>query len=140
MKELYEHLADEFFETQMNLLQVPARRQMAKLNRGEQFVLHYLMTHEQAAHPGELSRSMVVSTARVAALLGAMEEKGLVARRADPLDNRQIIVTLLPAGLRALQAIRTPVRGTVVGLLEKLGPEDAREYLRIQKKIASLVK
>ena len=83
---------------------------------------------------------MVVSTARAAALLGAMEEKGLVSRRADPLDNRQIIVTLLPAGLRAIQAIRTQVRGTVVGLLEKLGPEDAREYLRIQKKIASLVK
>ena len=140
MKELYEHLADEFLATQMELLQVPLRRQMVKLNRGEQFVLHYLFTHKRVAHPGEISRSMAVSTARIAALLGTMEQKGLVTRSVDPTDNRQIIVTLLPSGIQAIESIRNKVRKTLVDILQQLGPEDAQEYLRIQRKILSLKK
>ena len=139
MKEHYEQLADELIRTHMDILRVPARRQMARLNRGEQSVLQYLLVHESPAHPGDLSRGLEVSTARVAALLGVMEEKGLISRTADPEDNRQVIVTLLPAGAKAIRAMRAQVRDTVVRVLEKLGPEDAEEYLRIQKKIASLV-
>ena len=133
----YEQLADELIRTQMDLLRVPARRQMVRLNRGEQFVLQYLFVHESSAHPGELSRSLAVSTARIAALLGAMEEKGLIARSPDPEDSRQVIVTLLPAGAQAIRALRAQARDAVARLLEKLGPEDAAEYLRIQKRIAS---
>lgn len=133
----YEQLADELIRTQMDLLRIPAQRQMTKLNRGEQSVLQYLLVHERPAHPGDLSRSLEVSTARVAALLGVMEAKGLISRSVDPEDNRQIIVTLLPAGTQAIRAVRAQVRDTVVRLLEQLGPEDAAEYLRIQKKIAS---
>ena len=139
MKEHYEQLAEELIRTHMDLIRVPARRQMARLNRGEQSVLQYLLVHESPAHPGDLSRSLEVSTARVAALLGVMEGKGLIARSADPEDSRQVIVTLLPAGIQTIRAIRAQVRDTVVQLLEKLGPEDAEEYLRIQKKIASFV-
>ncbi len=134
----YERLADEMIKTQMDLLRMPALRQMTKLNRGEQSVLQYLLFRDHPAHPGDLSRSLEVSTARVAALLGVMEAKGLIARSVDPEDNRQIIVTLLPAGAKEIRAIRTQVRDTLVRLLEQLGLEDAAEYLRIQKKIASL--
>jgi DNA-binding MarR family transcriptional regulator len=137
MRAHYEQLADELIRTQMDLLRIPARRQMTKLNRGEQSVLQYLLVHESPAHPGDLSRSLEVSTARVAALLGVMEEKGLIARSADPEDSRQVIVTLLPAGVQAIRAIRAQVRDAVVRLLEQLGPEDAAEYLRIQKRIVS---
>ena len=139
MKEHYEQLAEELIRTHMDLIRVPARRQMARLNRGEQSVLQYLLVHESPAHPGDLSRSLEVSTARVAALLGVMEGKGLIARSADPEDNRQVIVTLLPAGIQAIRTIRIQARDAVVRMLEKLGPEDAEEYLRIQKKIVSLM-
>ena len=139
MKEHYEQLAEELIRTHMDLIRVPARRQMARLNRGEQSVLQYLLVHESPAHPGDLSRSLEVSTARVAALLGVMEGKGLIARSADPEDNRQVIVTLLPVGIQAIRTIRTQARDAVVRMLEKLGPEDAEEYLRIQKRIVSLM-
>lgn len=46
---------------------------------------------------------MVVSTARIAALLNRMEEKGLISRLPDPLDNRQIIVSL---SLRARRPLK----------------------------------
>ena len=137
MRAYFEQLADELIRTQVDLLRIPARRQIARLNRGEQSVLQYLLVHESPAHPRDLSRNLEVSTARVAALLGVMEAKGLIARSVDPEDNRQVIVTLLPAGVQAIRVIQAQVRDTVIQLLVKLGPEDAAEYLRIQKRIAS---
>ena len=79
----------------------------------------------------------MVSTARIAALLSRLEEKQYISRAQDPTDNRQVIVTLLPQGLALIQRIQGEVIAAVVRMLERLGPEDAREYIRIQKKILS---
>ena len=115
--------------------QVPAYRQLSKMVRGELFVLNYLATHETAIHPKELSKKMSVSTARITSLLHHMEEKGLIARSSDLSDNRQIFVRLTENGVTAIQKTRGEVISRVSSLLEALGPEDAREYIRIQEKI-----
>lgn len=133
----YEELAIELLRLNIGMLQEPAKQKIAKMTRGEFFVLNYLMTHQNQAHPAEISRSMVVSTARIAALLSRLEEKRYISRTQDPSDNRQVIVTLLPQGLALIQRIREEVIAAVVRMLERLGPEDAREYIRIQKKILS---
>lgn len=133
----YEELAIELLRLNIGMLQEPAKQKIAKMTRGEFFVLNYLMTHQNQAHPAEISRSMVVSTARIAALLSRLEEKQYISRSQDPTDNRQVIVTLLPQGLALIQRIQSEVISAVVRMLERLGPEDAREYIRIQKKILS---
>ena len=133
----YEELATELLRLNIGMLQEPAKQKISKMTRGEVFVLNYLMTHQNQAHPAEISRSMVVSTARIAALLSRLEEKQYISRASDPSDNRQVIVTLLPQGLALIQHIRSEVIAAVVRMLERLGPEDAREYIRIQKKILS---
>ena len=133
----YEELAIELLRLNIGMLQEPAKQKIAKITRGEFFVLNYLMTHQNQAHPAEISRSMVVSTARIAALLSRLEEKQYISRAQDPTDNRQVIVTLLPQGLALIQRIQGEVIAAVVRMLERLGPEDAREYIRIQKKILS---
>ena len=133
----YEELAAELLRLNIGMLQEPAKQKISKMTRGEVFVLNYLMTHQNQAHPAEISRSMVVSTARIAALLSRLEEKQYISRASDPSDNRQVIVTLLPQGLALIQRIRSEVIAAVVRMLERLGPEDAREYIRIQKKILS---
>ncbi len=133
----YEELATELLRLNIGMLQEPAKQKISKMTRGEVFVLNYLMTHQNQAHPAEISRSMVVSTARIAALLSRLEEKQYISRASDPSDNRQVIVTLLPQGLALIQRIRSEVIAAVVRMLERLGPEDAREYIRIQKKILS---
>ena len=133
----YEELATELLRLNIGMLQEPAKQKISKMTRGEVFVLNYLMTHQNQAHPAEISRSMVVSTACIAALLSRLEEKQYISRASDPSDNRQVIVTLLPQGLALIQRIRNEVIAAVVRMLERLGPEDAREYIRIQKKILS---
>ncbi len=131
----YSLLAGQLLSVQANLLQVPAYQQLSKMVRGEMFVLNYLATHEAAIHPKELSKKMAVSTARITSLLHHMEEKGLVARSSDLSDNRQIFVRLTENGVTAIQKARAEVISRVSSLLEALGPEDAREYIRIQEKL-----
>ena len=82
MTEQYEQLANELVQVNEALLHQPAQDLLSKLSRGEHFVLNYLLTHYGQAHPTDLSRHMVVSTARIAALLNRMEEKGLIRHEA----------------------------------------------------------
>lgn len=123
MTEQYEQLANELVQVNEALLHQPAQDLLSKLSRGEHFVLNYLLTHYGQAHPTDLSRHMVVSTARIAALLNRMEEKGLISRLPDPLDNRQIIVSLSPQA--------------TARMLELLGPDDSQEFLRLQRKLVT---
>ena len=46
-----------------------------------------------------------------------------------------MIVTLSPQGLEAIQAFRDRVLRAAAQMLAALGPEDAREFVRLQKKL-----
>lgn len=131
----YEALADELLHIRANLLRVPAHQKLSNMLRGELFVLNYLYDHDTIVHPKELSENLSVSTARIASLLKHMEEKELIVRTPDPEDSRQIIVRLTPAGKHTIQKYRKDVLSYLARTLENLGPDDAREYIRIQKKI-----
>lgn len=131
----YEALADELLHICANLLRVPAHQKLSNMLRGELFVLNYLYDHDTIVHPKELSENLSVSTARIASLLKHMEEKKLIVRTPDPEDSRQIIVRLTPSGKHTIQKYRKDVLSYLARTLESLGPDDAREYIRIQKKI-----
>ena len=133
----YQSLAGELLRTREELLQVPAQQKLSRIMRGELFVLNYLYSHDTEVHPTELSRKLSVSTARIASLLNHMEEKQLITRAPDSRDSRQIIVALTETGAQAIRQRRGDVLTYLARMLEALGPEDAREYIRIQKKICS---
>lgn len=131
----YSELASELLSVRANLLQVPASQLLSRMEKGEWFVLNYLLTHKTVIHPKELSEKMSVSTARIASLLNHMEEKGWILRTADSEDNRQIIVRLTEEGKHEVDQARNETITYAAKMLESLGPEDAREYIRIQEKI-----
>lgn len=131
----YEALADELLHIRADLLRVPAQQKLSNMLRGELFVLNYLHDHDTIVHPKELSENLSVSTARIASLLKHMEEKNLIVRAPDGSDSRQIIVRLTEDGKKAIQTYREDVLAYLARTLESLGPDDAREYIRIQKKI-----
>lgn len=131
----YEALADELLHIRADLLRVPAQQKLSNMLRGELFVLNYLHDHDTIVHPKELSENLSVSTARIASLLKHMEEKNLIVRAPDSSDSRQIIVRLTEDGKKAIQTYREDVLAYLTRTLESLGPDDAREYIRIQKKI-----
>ena len=97
--------------------------------------MNYLATHHNSVYPKVLSREMVVSTARIAVILNQMEDKKWIIRKNDPEDNRQILVSLTEKGWEIIEQQRVEIIRTVAQMLEKLGPEDAEEFLRIQRRI-----
>ena len=72
-----------------------------------------------------------------ATMVRRMEEKGLISRLPDPLDNRQIIVSLSPKGEKAIEAFRKKVIQATARMLELLGPDDSQEFLRLQRKLVT---
>lgn len=131
----YEELARMLLQAKMDFLKVPASRQLSEMVKGEQFVLNYLSTHEGITHPTDLSANMSVSTARIASLLNHMEEKMLIRREEDPEDSRRIRITLTETGKAIIAQKRQAVIERWARMLERLGPEDAQEYIRIQKRL-----
>ncbi len=103
--------------------------------RGELFVLNYLKEHDGIVHPKELSEKLAVSTARIARLLNRMEEQQLILRFTDVHDSRQVVVQITEQGVKEIDLVRRKVLEHTARMLESLGPDDAKEYIRIQEKI-----
>lgn len=135
----YVTLANELINMRGSRPQVRFDRKLGKVIKGEMFVLNYLRNHDNQAHPKNLSDEMVVSTARVAVILNHLEQDELIMRFPDPTDNRQIIVQLSEKGIALLEKHHQEIVKYMVKILEKLGEEDAREYVRIQKKMMQIL-
>lgn len=136
----YQALAKELMEMRTEMHQMSFNREMSKMVQGEEFVLNYFATHGYKAYPKDISKRMSVSTARIASLLNRLEEEGIVVRRKDPEDNRQTIVTLTEKGILVTEQYRKKMIDRLAWILEQLGPEDAGEYIRLQKKLTECYK
>jgi DNA-binding MarR family transcriptional regulator len=72
-------------------LTLPETSALARLDRGG------------PATPGELAKLEQISPQSMGATLGALEERGLVARRPDPSDGRRAVISQTEAGRQMLQ-------------------------------------
>ena len=118
----YSALAAELLSFRTALHHLPAVRGLDEMSGGEYFVLHFLLRHGGTAGPSELSRSLYASSARIAALLKHLEAKGWIVRTPDAADVRRVDVVLT-------------VLDEVSVLLSALSPEEAAEYVRLQRKL-----
>jgi DNA-binding MarR family transcriptional regulator len=76
-------------------LTVPESSALAWLDRGGPATSSALAKLEQ------------ISPQSMGATLGALEARGLIQRRLDPGDGRQVVISMTPAGLQALRNTRT---------------------------------
>ena len=120
----YHILAERLVNLHTSLHLVPINQELSALDRGTFFALNYLMLHNHSAYPKDLSRSMGVSSARVAALLNHLEKEGFIQRRPDLKDNRQVIVSITDKGIQAICQKRERILDMIAQALESLGPED----------------
>ena len=132
----FRELAAELLRLRAEQLKSGVWRKTAKLTQGELLALYCLQGHGDGAYPRELSRELSVSTARIAAMLRDMEEKGWIVRREDAEDNRHTLVLLTGEGRKEIlrrreQTLSEQTLSELAGALEKLGREDAEELLRL---------
>lgn len=134
----YTELAIQLIDLRAAAPQIKMERAMSRIARGEVLALNYLAAHGNRAYPKDMSRALMLTTARIAAMLKALEGQGMVTRNPDPADSRQVIVSLTEKGVTLVEERRAGMIHSVSKMLEALGEEDAKAYVRIQAKLIEL--
>ncbi len=134
----YTELAIQLIDMRASAPQIKMERTMSQIARGEVLALNYLAANGNRAYPKDMSKALMLTTARVAAMLKSLEGRDMITRTPDPADNRQVIVCLTEKGIALVKDRRTGMIHSVAKMLEALGEEDAKAYVRIQAKLVEL--
>ena len=105
---------------------------------GEDLILYLLFVEDGPLLSGELSKRMELSSGRTANILNSLEKKGLIRRKKDSADKRQVSVSLTPKGRRQIAALYEDCISWHQGILARVSEEDANDFLRISEQILGL--
>jgi len=133
----YDELAKEFMQN-MRTIQASGKHIQDGL-RGEMFVLFFIKKMGGKTVPGQISSAIGVSSARIAAALNSLEEKGLITREIDNEDRRKIIVELTREGEAHAEEERKKHIEKIKTVLEALGEEDAKDLVRIVGRLGEVL-
>ena len=134
----YEKLAEDLLDLRAKMPRIKMERRMDEHMRGEIFALDFLASSETEVHPKDISRTLSLTSARIAAILNSLEKQGYLTRNPDPSDSRQLIIRLTEAGREVALEHRGDMIKRMAFMLEALGEEDAKNYVRIQKKLVTI--
>jgi MarR family transcriptional regulator, lower aerobic nicotinate degradation pathway regulator len=87
------------------------------------------------ASQADLARSTSVDPSDVATVLGELERRGLVARTADPTNQRRNIVSITPAGSRQLRALDRVIDDVQDRVLAPLSANERRQLTKLLRKL-----
>ena len=127
----YEKLAEEFVKLFGRMERQKERKKVTDSMHGEQFILFFLSAHTSSVIPSEIGREMCISSARIAAALNSLEEKGFITRRIDTDDRRRILVDLTESGRTEVEKHKREIKTTTANMMRYLGEHDAKELVRI---------
>ncbi len=134
----YTELATQLVDMRASAPHIKMDRTMSQIARGEILALNYLAANGNRAYPKDLSKALMLTTARVAAILKSLEKQKMITRTPDPADSRQVVVCLTEKSVALVEERRTGMILVVAKMLEALGEEDAQAYVRIQAKLIEL--
>ncbi len=104
---------------------------------GEAFVLFQVANCEGTTTPSDISSSMGVSSARVAATLKNLEKKEMIIREVDKDDRRKIQIKITKKGIEEVEKNYNLLLNRTVEVVKFLGLDDASEFIRIKKRIVT---
>ena len=130
----YEALAQELMASLDQKIKSPPQEEIGAAMRGEMAVLRLLAREGNPMTAGEISRTLGMTTSRIAAVLGSLEKKMMIMRQADENDRRRVLVTLTQQGSACCQRRRQEVMEHMTQMLAYLGEEDAAHFVRIMKR------
>ena len=131
----YEALVQELMASLDQKIKSPPQEEISAAMRGEMAVLRLLAREGKPMTAGEISRTLGMTTSRIAAVLGSLEKKMMVLRQADENDRRRVLVTLTQQGSTCCQQRRQEVMEHMTQMLAYLGEEDAAHFVRIMKRM-----
>lgn len=111
-----------------------------RANKGELFVLQFLYGEEKPVLPSELSEALESSTARISALLAALEKKGQIERNIDKSDRRNILVTLTQEGRIRAEKETKEIERSMSQIFAEMGKENTINFISLTKMFFELGK
>lgn len=134
----YTELAKQFLHNTYQFRTCGHQKKIDGTMQGETFALLYILKQGDIVLPSEISNEMNISSARVAAILNNLENKGYITRQIDKSDRRKILVELTRKGVRRAEKQNQMVISITARMLELLGEHDAKELVRIMGKLVKL--
>lgn len=131
----YIQLAKELFPCLVNSRKLPMNRGIDDILRGEMAVLSYLVVENNGATASEISERFEIMASRVTAIVNGLLRKGFIEKRNDPQDKRKSYIYYTEEGKDFSQNKYEEAICDLEGLLKYLGEEDAKEHVRIMKKV-----
>lgn len=120
----------------VNQVALEANRLLAEAGVSKQRVAVLSALAERGpSSQAELGRTVWMDRSDMHAVLRQLEEEGLVDRAQDARDRRRNVVSLTPAGERALADLRTRVGAVQDALLKPLSAAERRELLRLLRRL-----
>lgn len=107
--------------------------------RGEASVMRLLGATQTPISAGELSSRLNMRTSRIAAVLNALERKGIIVRGTDGQDRRRVMVSLTPEGERIHMERSTEHRACILQILTALGERDAEDFVRVLTRLLDIL-
>ena len=107
--------------------------------RGEMAVLRLLAVEKQPLLAGEISKKLSMTTSRNAAVHNSLEKKKMIERCEDAEDRRRVLVRLTQEGMAFCKGRHAEARTRFAHLLERLGNEDARQFVNLLKRVFAIL-
>lgn len=106
--------------------------------KGENLLLMILNDLGGSSTPGKIIQRLDFTSARLSAIIKSLENKGFVERRKNEGDGRSTIVAMTPVGKEHFVKLRAEIINNALTIIEQLGEEDVREFLRIINNLATI--
>jgi Transcriptional regulators len=135
----YSELIREYFSNTRRIIFKVREKRFSPDMHGEIRILHFIKEKGRAVLPSELSADSFTSSARIAMALRGLERKGLVIRETDKLDRRRVLVTITEKGEKMINERHDALKRVIGKILDELGEEDTKEYVRITGRIAEII-
>jgi len=131
-------ITDSFIRRFGMLMKLGRPKRYGSFTRGEMCILNYLYDQDLPTQPGELRSIMEASSARVAAVLRTLENKGQIERCVDENDRRKVLVNITEDGRKLVEMRRREVQAYFAQIICQLGEDDVREGMRILGRILKI--
>lgn len=129
-----EKMAKEFFDK----INFPSFRTFIEFlddsTRGIYHILKVINDSDKEIVAGDISKTLDISTARVAVALDNLEKKKFIKREKSTLDARRTIVRITDLGIQKLKQKEQSLIEKLVKFLEQLSTKDSKLLLNIISK------
>jgi DNA-binding MarR family transcriptional regulator len=89
--------------------------------------------------PSELGEQLIVTRATVTGLVDSLERRGFVVRSPNPTDRRGLVIALTPAGLDAVQQVRTIIHAQETAWMQGLTDAELAAYIAVHHRIQDAI-